>query len=149
MPAITALIHTRNDARRIGRALESLRPCERFVVVDRGSSDGTTDIARQYGAVVVPEEAALASIGHDWVLLLEPHEALSEALESTLYQWKQQEPSARAYAVRIREETAVGWELRPAETRLLHRSVLHATGGKPDAIAEAPLLEGDLLRFSG
>ncbi len=150
MPPITALLHTHNDARHVGRALESLRPCEQFVVVDHGSTDGTPSVARQYGAVVVQEEEALASIRHDWVLLLEPREALSEALESALYQWKQADPGdATAFAVRIREETPAGWELRPAETRLVQRSALPATGAPPQQAAGAPLLDGDLLRFTG
>lgn len=149
MAPITALLHTHNDARRLGRALESLRPCEQFVVVDRGSTDGTADVARQYGALVVPEEAAFANIRHDWVLLLEPREALSEVLETALYQWKQQGPTAAAFAVRIREETPTGWELRPAETRLVKRSTLSGSGAPPPQVAGAPLLEGDLLRFTG
>ncbi len=149
MPPITALLHTQNDARCIGRALESLRPCEQFVVVDHGSTDGTAALARQYGALVVQEEAARTSIRHDWVLLLDPREALSEALESALYQWKQADPgNATAFAVRIREETPAGWELRPAETRLIRRSALHGTGTLPQQAAGAPLLEGDLLRFT-
>ena len=149
MAKITALLHTHNDARHVGRALESLRPCEQFVVVDHGSTDGTPSVARQYGAVVVPEEAAFANIRHDWVLLLEPHEALSEVLETALYQWKQQEPSAAAFAVKIREETPAGWELRPAETRLVQRLSLSGSGTPPREFAGAPLLEGDLLRFTG
>lgn len=147
MPKLTALIHTRNDARRIGRALESLRPCDEFVVVDHGSTDGTPQIARQYGAIVASPEGALTSIGHDWVLLLEPSEAISEALESTLYTWKQEEPGALAFAVRIRRETPGGWELQPAETRLLRRSSLPSSSTQPLSMADAPLLEGDLLRF--
>ena len=147
MPKLTALIHTRNDARRIGRALESLRPCDEFVVVDHGSSDGTSQIARQYGAVVATPEGALTSIGHDWVLLLEPSEAISESLESALYSWKQEEPAAPAFAVRIREETPGGWELHPAETRLFRRSCLPSSSAEPTSAADAPLLEGDLLRF--
>ncbi|MGH9600795.1 MAG: glycosyltransferase [Terriglobales bacterium] len=147
MPKITALLHTHNHARSIGRALESLRPCDEFVVVDHNSSDGTAQIARQYGAVVATPEGALTSIGHDWVLLLHPHEALSESLESTLYAWKQEEPSVQAFAVRIRKETPDGWELQPAEIRLLRRSSLPSSSTET-AAADAPLLEGDLLRFS-
>ena len=150
MPPITALLHTHDDARHIGRALESLRPCEQFVVVDHGSTDGTPSVARQYGALVVQEDQALAGISHDWVLLLEPREALSEALESALYQWKQADPGhTTAFAVRLREETPAGWKLRPAEIRLVHRSALHGTSARPQDAAGAPLLEGDLLRFTG
>ena len=154
MPQITALIHTHNHARCIGRALESLWPCDQFVVVDHGATDGTAQIARQYGALIARVEDALRQIRHDWVLLLKPSEALSEALESTLYQWKQEDRgrAAAAFAVRIREETPAGWETQPSETRLLHRSLLEKHGsGASIFSAEGgpakPLLEGDLLRF--
>jgi glycosyltransferase involved in cell wall biosynthesis len=147
MPKLTALIHTHNDARRIGRALESLRACDELVVVDHNSTDGTAQIARQYGAVVATPEGALTSTGHDWVLLLQPSEAISESLESTLYTWKQEDPGALAFAVRIREETPGGWELQPAETRLLRRSSLPSSCAQLPSVADAPLLEGDLLRF--
>lgn len=146
MPKITALIHTQNHARTIGRALESLRPCDEFVVVDHGSTDGTPDIARQYGAIVTKPEHALTSIGHDWVFLLKPYEALYDSLEGTLYGWKQTEPSAPAFAVRIRKETADGWEPLPPEVRLVRRSSLPSSSSETVA-ADAPLLEGDVLRF--
>jgi len=148
MPPITALLHARNDARHLGRALESLRPCDQFVGVDHGSTDGTSAVARQYGALVTTQADALASVTHDWVLVIEPREALSEALEGALYQWKQADPGdTTAFAVRLREETPAGWELRPAEIRLQQRSALPGTGAQPPKTAGAPLLEGDLLRF--
>ncbi|MCI0402017.1 MAG: hypothetical protein L0212_00655 [Acidobacteria bacterium] len=148
MPRITALIHTQNHRRCLGRALESLRPCDEFVVVDHNSSDGTPQVARQYGAIVATPEGALTSIGHDWVLVLKPYEAISESLESTLYAWKQEEPNAQAFAVRIRKETPSGWELQPAEVRLLRRSSLPSSSAEPLSAADAPLLEGDVLRFN-
>ncbi|MGH9555637.1 MAG: hypothetical protein ACRD2Y_07420 [Terriglobales bacterium] len=146
MPKITALIHAQNNARCIGRALESLRPCDEFVVVDHNSSDGTAQIARQYGAVVASPEGVLTSIGHDWVLLLQPYEAISESLESTLYAWKQEDPGAQAFAVRIRKETPEGWQIQPAEARLRRRSSLPSSSPETAAV-DVPLLEGDLLRF--
>ena len=57
MPKLTALIRTSNDAVRIGRALESLRPCDEFLIIDDGSNDETARVAREYGARV---ELALA-----------------------------------------------------------------------------------------
>ncbi len=144
MPKISALIHTQNHARCIGRALESLRPCDELVVVDHNSTDGTTQIARQYGAIVAAPDNALTSIGHDWVFLLEPYEALYDSLEGTLYTWKQTRPSAQAFAVRIRKETPDGWEPQPPEVRLVRRSSLPSSSAEA---ADAPLLEGDVLRF--
>ena len=146
MPKITALIHTQNHARSIGRALESLRPCDELVVVDHNSSDGTVQIARQYGAIVVAPEEALTSIGHDWVFLLKPCEALYDSLEGTLYLWKQTEPSAQAFSVSIRKETPDGWEPQPPEVRLVRRSSLPSSSSETAAV-DAPLLEGDVLSF--
>jgi glycosyltransferase involved in cell wall biosynthesis len=37
MPQLTALIHTHNDELRLGRALESLRPCDELLIFDHGS----------------------------------------------------------------------------------------------------------------
>jgi glycosyltransferase involved in cell wall biosynthesis len=147
MPKITALVHTRNHARTIGRALESLRPCDEFVVVDHGSTDGTPDVARQYGAIVTTPEGEMASIGNDWVFLLQPFEALYDSLEGALYAWKQQEPAASAFAVRIREEVRGEWKVLAPEVRLVRRTSLPSSSTETTA-ADAPLLEGDLLRFS-
>ena len=41
MPKTTALLHTHNDALRLGRALDSLRPCDEVLVIDEGSEDDT------------------------------------------------------------------------------------------------------------
>ena len=54
MPPIAAILHTSNDARTLGRALESLRSCDELLVMDHGSSDDTRKIAREYGARVEP-----------------------------------------------------------------------------------------------
>ncbi len=48
MPKISAIIHTHNDAQRIGRALGSLRPCDEVLVIDHSSSDETGKIARDW-----------------------------------------------------------------------------------------------------
>jgi glycosyltransferase involved in cell wall biosynthesis len=53
MPPITALLHTRNDALRLGRALEMLLPCAEILIVDHDSGDATHRIAHQYGARII------------------------------------------------------------------------------------------------
>jgi glycosyltransferase involved in cell wall biosynthesis len=61
MTSITALLHTENDALRLGRALETLYACDHIVIVDHGSRDGTLRVAREHGARVVkatPEASA-------------------------------------------------------------------------------------------
>src|SRR2546429_9337423 len=59
MPSITALLHTENDALRLGRTLETLYPCDDVIVVDHGSRAGTVRPACQDGAREVS-----ASRGH-------------------------------------------------------------------------------------
>ena len=162
MPAITALLHTSNDAIRLGRALESLRPCDEILIVDHDSRDATLHIAREYGArifslqsLVRPFQSRseagwfLEDVRHDWVLCLDPRETLTEALEASLYEWKSQSPGTDApLSVFIREETADGWIALPSpQTRLIPRSWTRWNGHLPADQPSAINLEGDLLRF--
>ena len=153
MPRLTALLHTANDARRIGRALDSLRCCDELLVVDHDSADATIRIARQHGARVEPAASATDSgaalAAHDWVLCLLPSEALSESLEATLLEWKQEDPGdALAYALALRQETVNGWQHCAPEVRLVHRRKISWSGALPPSRADALSLCGDLLRFA-
>lgn len=147
MPAITALIHTRNDALRIGRALESLRPCDELLVIDHGSADHTVKLAREHGARVLGTAAGPVDAAHDWLLCLRPSESLTEALEASLFEWKQSDPGAAAFAVAVREEVEGGWRSAPPETRLVDRRRLTWSGPLPPSDSAAALLRGDLMRF--
>ncbi len=98
MASITALLHTENDALRLGRALETLYPCDAILIVDHGSRDATARIAREYGARVqnaIPgkrrREDYLRAVatkpgrprqspGREWILCLDPRESLTEKL---------------------------------------------------------------------
>jgi glycosyltransferase involved in cell wall biosynthesis len=153
VPRITALLHTTNDARRLGRALDSLRCCDELLVIDHDSSDATRKIAREHGARVEvatspgdPSCAALAA--HDWILCLLPAEALSESLEATLLEWKEEEPGeATAYAFALRQETVNGWQHCGPEVRLVDRRQSSWAGALPPQREDALSLCGDLLRF--
>ena len=159
MPRISAILHTHNDARRLGRALETLRPCDEILIVDSGSSDDTLAIARQYAARVIlpPEEAAsaltplaliLAYASHDWLLFLSAREALSELLEAELYEWRLSDPNAPAFAMPVREQLAEDtWQVRAPEARLLHRECFVEQPGQADAGFLALPLQGAILRF--
>ena len=154
VPRITALLHTTNDARRIGRALDSLRCCDELLVIDHGSRDATQRIAREHGARVEvsssqsDHDSGAGRAAHDWVLCLLPGEALSESLEATLLEWKQEDPGeAAAYALALRQETVNGWLHCGAEARLVDRSKIRWSGALPPNTADALSLCGDLLRF--
>jgi glycosyltransferase involved in cell wall biosynthesis len=161
MPAITALLHAQNDALRLGRALETLLPCEEILVVDHGSEDATRRIAREYGARVIKATAGAAPsqwlqfARHEWILCLEPRESLTEALAASLFEWaskweneSQPAPGATAFSFFVREETANGWREHPTpQTRVVPRHWTRWQGLLPAPEPSAITLEGALLRF--
>jgi len=162
MLRISALLHAKNDAQRIGRALDSLRPCDEVIVIDHDSEDETAKIARDHGAMVkkaVPgvEDGTYAlDAKHDWVLCLLPCEALSEGLEASLLSWKhqfngddgsEQPENVSALAFAVRRETEKGWEGAHAQTRMVDRRVVNWTTALPPETHGAIVLPGDLLHF--
>jgi glycosyltransferase involved in cell wall biosynthesis len=155
MPPVTALLHTENDALRLGRALETLRPCDEIIVVDHGSRDATLRIAREYGARIVALRERpcpghyLQSARCDWILCLDPRESLTEGLEATLLEWKSVTGvSGPAFSVFLREETPEGWLEHPTpQTRLVPRTWTAWQGVLPMHDPSAVALEGELLRF--
>ena len=152
MPRLSALLHTKNDGRRIGRALDSLRCCDELLVLDHGSRDETCRIARQHGARVEPapsnRDSGAPLAANDWVLCLLPSEALSESLEATLLEWKREEPGdTAAYALAMRQETVNGWQHCAPEVRLVDRHKVTWSGALPAQREDALSLCGDLLRF--
>jgi glycosyltransferase involved in cell wall biosynthesis len=155
MSSISALIHTYNDERRLGRTLETLHPCDEIVIVDHASSDNTAKVAREYGAKVIPavsgvQDGAYATdCKHDWVLCLLPTETLTEVLEASLFEWKSNSNSSEdnaGYAVRIRAANQNG-QASTSELRLVNRKKLNWQGVMPEMIPDLPVLQGDLLRF--
>src|SRR5271169_1209909 len=136
MPPITALLHTFNDALRLGRTLETLLPCAEILIVDHLSTDATQRVARQYAARIVTADREASSTHyldlarHDWILCVEPGESLTEGLQSSLFEWSAP-PSqagvsvagAPAFSVRVREQTGDEWLKLPLlQTRLIPRS---------------------------
>lgn len=155
MPPISAILQTHNDGLRLGRALETLHPCSEIVIVDRGSTDGTLGIAREYGARIVSPRRSSAEIlryaKHDWLLWLLPNEALSEGLEASLYEWHRAATedlrTISSASARVREETEQGWSIAPLQTRLIPKTWVHWDGMTPAHDSQSSLLQGDLLHF--
>ena len=157
MQKITALLHTQNDGLRLGRCLEALYPCDEVLIIDHGSSDGTLQVAREYGARVVRAETGAAPDSYmrlanaRWILCLESCESLTESLAASLYEWKSEEVLAstvQAFSMFVREETASGWVDNPAaQTRLVPSEWDRWQGRLPVNDPNAVSLEGEILRF--
>ena len=119
MPAISAILITYNEQSDLPDALESLRGiADEIVVVDSGSTDQTREIAREFGARVVPrpftnfgdqKNFAAAQATHDWVLSLDADERLSGELRQTIAAWKQSEPGYAAYEINRKPNYLGGW----------------------------------------
>ena len=152
---ISALIHACDNERSLGRALDSLRPCDEVIVVDHGSQDETGKIAREHGAKViagvpgVDHGAYIQNAGNSWILCLLPHEALAEELEASLIEWGETEHDGGevGFNVAIREQNGAGWKLLPPEMRLANREQINWTGDLPPENPNAPTLEGHILRI--
>jgi len=159
MPPITALLHTRNDALRLGRALETLLPCAEILIVDHDSSDATHRIARQYGARIV---GAIRDAGaqnyldlarNDWIFCLDPRESLTESLQVSLFEWSALPPNsvgeASAYSVSRRYQIDDLWlDSSTPEVRLVPRNWNLWSGEFPAYANSAKLLKGELLFFA-
>lgn len=87
-PKITVAIIAKNEEARIARCLESVKWADEIVVVDGFSTDKTADIARSFGAKVVPHRftgafadernAGMENASNDWVLHLDADEIVTE-----------------------------------------------------------------------
>ena len=158
MPRLTALIHTQDDGLRLGRCLETLHPCDEFLVVDHGSRDRTAAVAREYGAKVVAAASGLSAgeyakrHGAEWILCMDPHESMTEGLAATLFEWKlrslESVAHGHAFSVFLREETAHGWcKEAGAFVRVVPAAWHLWDGFFPAENVSAQPLDGELLRF--
>jgi glycosyltransferase involved in cell wall biosynthesis len=109
MPSLTATLISFNEELDLPRALASLAGiADEIVVVDSGSTDKTTEIARSFRAGVHSREldnfadqknfaASLSS--NDWILCIDCDEELSPELRSAMLAWKQGTPDKDAYEI--------------------------------------------------
>ena len=152
---ISALIHTSDSARSLGRALDSLRPCDEVIVVDHDSKDETVKVAKEHGAKVinavpgVSRGAYAQDARNQWVLCLLPQEALAEELEASLFEWSEAEQDANqmGFNMAVREQNGAGWKSLDPEMRLANRKQINWTGDLPPENPKLPVLAGHILRI--
>ncbi|HLJ27238.1 MAG TPA: hypothetical protein VKY85_11065 [Candidatus Angelobacter sp.] len=139
----------------LGRALESLRPCDEVLVVNHGYQEENLKVAREHGARIikgvngVDHGAYIQDARHDWIFCLLPTESVAEELEASLLEWKHSETTQDllGYNIRIREQNGIEWKLLNDELRLANRKKISWTGDCPPEAPNAPLLLGHILRM--
>lgn len=108
MPKVSVTIITLDEAEHIGAAIDSAAWADEIVVVDSGSTDGTTDIARAKGATVLTREwsgyvdqknFAAERVSNDWIFSLDADERIPPALAAEVQTLVSSEPSKRGYRV--------------------------------------------------
>ncbi|MDP7294717.1 MAG: glycosyltransferase family 2 protein, partial [Vicinamibacterales bacterium] len=89
MPKLSVTVITKDEAHNLPDALASVAWADEIVIVDSGSEDGTTDVARRFTDRVTVRPwagygdqknhaAGLAS--HDWILSIDADERVSPSL---------------------------------------------------------------------
>lgn len=90
MSTISVIIITKNEQDRIKACLESIKWVDEIVVIDKGSSDATLEIAKKYTNKLVTKISEDFSVVRnkgievatgDWVLYVDPDERVTEELE--------------------------------------------------------------------
>lgn len=150
-PTLALVVITRNEESNIGRCLASVSGlAEEMVVVDSGSTDGTTAIALEAGARVFTQEflgygrqkqLALEKAGGDWLLFLDADEWLDDEARRGIGTALQSRPPEDVTGFRLRMRTFYlgGWVehgawLNERKLRLVRRG---AARWKEDVVHES------------
>lgn len=92
--AITGIVITYNEERRLEACLKSLEFCSQLIVVDIGSTDRSLEIAKSCGAEILQRDWAPAveqiwpniipNAKHEWIIRLDPDEIVPKELASDI-----------------------------------------------------------------
>ena len=108
MNKLSVYVMAFNEKEKIKDCLESVKWADEIVLMDSFSTDGTVEIARQYGAKIVQKEfigfgklrnIALENCSNDWVLSVDADERVTEELKAEIMQKLSEGPKADAYYV--------------------------------------------------
>lgn len=106
---LSVSIVTLNEEKNIRRCLRSVEWADEFIVVDSGSTDRTVEIAEQFGAKIIYKEFinyssqkrySINQCTHDWVLLLDADEEVSDNLAMEIRQILASGKEENGYSIR-------------------------------------------------
>jgi glycosyltransferase involved in cell wall biosynthesis len=166
MNLLSACLITFNEEDNLPRVLNSVQGvADEIVVMDCGSKDRTTEVAREQGAKVVTrawtnfaeqKNAAAAAASHDWILSLDADEELSPELRNSLLEWRKKEPEFAVYEFARRTWYLGAWVKHTGwypdfQRRLFRRDAAQFSGIIHEALrfeGKAGRLKGDLLHYT-
>jgi glycosyltransferase involved in cell wall biosynthesis len=140
-PPLSAVVTTYNNAGTLADCLASLAFCDEIVLLDSDSSDATRDIAAQCGARIFIEpfkgyglqkQSAIDKARHDWILLLDADETLTDAGRETIER-ELQSPRAVGYRLPRREWLFWRWP-HPATRPNWHLRLFRKSCGGMNAV---------------
>lgn len=153
---ISAIIIAKNEALRIGTAIDALKFCDEVVVADNGSSDETVQVARVHGATVILNHTddfaklrndAVSHTTGEWLLYIDADEVVSQTLAGSVKKavafWSAGAPTSYRLE-RINYFLGKRWPGSERMLRLFKRSALKKWKGQihETAISQGPV--GDL-----
>ncbi len=166
---LSIVIPALNASRSLRGTLASVTDADETVVVDGGSTDGTADLARSLGALVMQAQrgrgsqlaAGVAAARGDWLLLLHADTRLADGWRTAAGAHMEVAPGCAGYCrftldsddpAARRLERLVAWRCRVFalpygdQGLLIHRDLLRAIGG----MRPLPLMEDvDIVRRLG
>jgi tetratricopeptide (TPR) repeat protein len=139
-PSISAAMIVLNEERVLGESLESIcRQVDEIVVIDTGSTDGTVELARRFGAHVLTKawcddfsaarNHSLEQARCDWILYIDADERLTIPATTALRHWLTEDAAACRVMLRPRAGFTRYRELRlfRRDPRIRFQGIIHET----------------------
>ncbi|MHB8564039.1 MAG: glycosyltransferase family 2 protein [Acidiferrobacteraceae bacterium] len=159
MNKLSVYVIAYNEQDKIGEALASVQWADEVVLVDSGSTDGTADVARSFGArvVQVPFEgfgrlrnSAITCCSHDWIFSLDADERCTPEVHGEILAVMSDPDAADAYQVPRRNYFLgrwikhSGWYPDYRQPQLFRKGRLRY---KDDLVHEGYVVEGRVGRL--
>jgi glycosyltransferase involved in cell wall biosynthesis len=157
MTKLSAIIIAKNAEELIEDCLKSVGFCDEIIVVDGGSTDKTNDIAKKFGAKIIPgkkenfaekRNIGLKNAKGEWILYVDTDERVSKELQLQITKYELKNPKFSAYKIK-RKNFYFGkheWPYIEILERLFKRDSLEKWEGE---LHESPVVSGEIGELDG